>query len=219
MADVPAVNRESALLALKVITSPPASVIAFVPSVVESLTVRVLAFVTVTAPVEEVSVSPFMDVAVAAPKEGVVNAGELTLATLPVPDEERAVTAEVPAPKRMPVKVAAPVPPCATESGVESPVREVMSLFAPEAAKLTTKLARVICLVVPAAPPVVSDMSTTGTKSFDAIDVKTVKAEIFVFAIIVQSQYPIHFHLHTKGNLFHFLTKEQIVIVHHLVAS
>jgi len=58
------------LAAVRVKTSAPANVIAFVARVVLSLTVRVFAFVRVITPVDAVRVIPLIDVAVAAPKTG-----------------------------------------------------------------------------------------------------------------------------------------------------
>ena len=50
-------------------------------------------------------------VAVATPSVGVTRVAEVTLTTFPVPEEESAVIALVPAPNKIPVSVEAPVPP------------------------------------------------------------------------------------------------------------
>jgi hypothetical protein len=63
--------------------------------------------------------------------------------TLPLVLGATKATAEVPFPRitLFAVNVAAPVPPCATDNGVLSAVKEVISLFAPEAAALKLDLA------------------------------------------------------------------------------
>ena len=80
-------------------------------------------------------------VAVATPSVGVTIVADVTLTTFPVPEEESAVIALVPAPNSIPVSVEAPVPPPETVRGVVSPVMDVMSLLAPEAARLAITLA------------------------------------------------------------------------------
>lgn len=144
------------LVAVKVKTSAPAKVIESVASVVESEIVRVLALVKVIVPVVVVTTKPFKEVARATPKVGVVSVAPATLTTLPVPLDDKAVTAEVPAPNKIPVRVAAPVPPWATVKGVVRPVKEVILELAPDVANPPMVLVLVICLEVPAAPSVVS---------------------------------------------------------------
>ena len=98
----PVVVNVKALVAEKVTTSPPANVMAFVPKVVESETVNVFKLVTVNVPVVVVIVNPFNEVAVAAPRAGVIKAGELVNTTFTVPLVEAAEMA-VPLPCKIPV--------------------------------------------------------------------------------------------------------------------
>src|SRR3989338_4136966 len=80
----PVVKRERALVAEKVITSPPAKVMALVPKVVESETIKLFpaAMFKVLVPLA-VMVRPLIVVAVAAPKTGAINVlGAATATTI-----------------------------------------------------------------------------------------------------------------------------------------
>ncbi len=65
-----------------------------------------------------------------------------------------AVNADVPLPFKMPVKVPAPEPPWPTVRAVVSPVNEVISLFAPEAAALNA--VRALAAVPAPVPPLLT---------------------------------------------------------------
>ena len=119
-------------------------------------------------------------VAVATPSIGVTIVALVTRTTFPVPDEERAVTALVPDPNKIPVSVEAPVPPPETVRAVVSPVMDVMSLLAPEAARLATKLALVIFLLVLSVASMILRVSPAATvDTSDNADTFTWSANLF----------------------------------------
>lgn len=94
----PVVRRERALVAEKVMTSPPPSVMELVARVVESETVSVLAAPKVRIPVPVVMVLPLKEEAVIAPKVElpVLRDVENRLVELAVVEKKLVVVAEVP---------------------------------------------------------------------------------------------------------------------------
>jgi hypothetical protein len=109
---VPALNEVTALLAMfavdnKVplvgnVTDVAAVLVKVIPNA--PLVVKVLPLAKVNVPVVEVIVRPFIEVAVAAPREGVVSVGDVANTTLPEPVVEAADIA-VPLPCKIPVMV------------------------------------------------------------------------------------------------------------------
>lgn len=96
-----------------------------------------LAMVKVADEAGAVMATLLIEVALAIPRVGVIRVGEVArTTTVPEPVVVYKDTEDVPFPAKIvaEVKVARPVPPWATERGVVSPEREVISELAPEAA-------------------------------------------------------------------------------------
>jgi len=141
-----------------VVPSVPAKVSVFEP-------VKVLPFAMVNVPVLDVSVKPLTLVAVAAPRTGVTSVGDV-LSTTAVD----------------PVDAATPVPPCATLSGVVSPVKLVMVEFAPLSA---IAFADLICAAVGREKTFVAGVNLTASVWLYAAD-ESSKRESRMRWIIIQ---------------------------------
>lgn len=167
-------------------------VVESVPSKVRVFaTLKVFPLVMVRVPVEEVIVSPFIEVAVATPKVGVVRTGEVNVLLVRV--------SVVALPTRVSVALGNVIVPVVLKVVVPDPEIEVTSVL-----PLKTLLVRVWVSVVPTTcvmfvPPiqlarvivllagVVEGLMTIGIRTSEDADVACVIADILVFAIYVHA--------------------------------